>query len=453
MLFSIESLKEIFPQFTGESTSNHVDAIMLDSRKQLKNSLFIPIVGDRFNAHDFIEGAIEQGAVATIWDKQYSVPPHVKDKCYFFYVDDTVEALQTLAKYYRNEINPTVIGITGSNGKTTTKDILASVLETTYKTHKTAGNYNNDIGLPLTILAMPRQTEMLVLEMGMNDFGEIDLLTQIASPDYAIITNIGESHIEFLGSRAGIAEAKLEIINGVKETGTVVIDGDEALLKDIEVKQEVICCGFEGLNEDSSVITDVQIKLNATIFTVDDTTYEIPLTGAHHAKNATFSIMIAKKLGISDQSIKLGLKQIEYSDMRFEKTIDNSGAVIINDAYNASPTSMIGAIDVIKGLKDYKCKIIVLGDVFELGEQADIFHKQIGEAITKPINIVYTLGDHANLITETVKQRDEGIVSEHFSNELLLIESLRRHMNEDTIVLFKASRGMAFEKLIQKLIG
>lgn len=452
MLCSIEKLKEIFPQYTGESKSNDVEAIMVDSREQLNNSLFIPIVGDRFNAHDFIEGAIEQGAIASLWDRQYSVPEHLKNKCFFFYVEDTVEALQSLAKYYRDEVNPTVIGITGSNGKTTTKDILAAVLERTYKTHKTAGNYNNHIGLPLTILSMPSETEMLVLEMGMNDFGEIDLLTRIARPDYAIITNIGESHIEYLGSREGIAKAKLEIINGLKDTGTVVLDGDEALLKDINIKQEVLPCSFTENNEKQHLITDVQIELNKTIFSVDDRTYEIPLTGAHHAKNATFSIMIAKKLGMSYEQIILGLQQIEYSKMRFEQIIDSSGATIINDAYNASPTSMIGAIDVIKSLTNYKRKIIVLGDVFELGDKAETFHKQIGEAITKPIDIVYSLGDYANLITETVAQGKEPIISEHFSNELLLIESLRQHMDEETIVLFKASRGMAFEKTIEKLI-
>jgi len=452
MLFSIDLLKKLFPHYDGANKCTQVDAIMVDSREQLEGSLFIPIVGDRFNAHDFIEGAIENGAIATLWEEKYPVPAHLKDECYFYYVEDTLVALQMLAKYYRDNVNPIVIGITGSNGKTTTKDIIASLLETTYKTHKTAGNFNNDIGLPLTILSMPNDTEALVLEMGMNDFNEIDLLTRLASPDYAIITNIGESHIEFLGSKAGIAQAKLEIVNGLKETGSLVIDGDEPLLHALELKQEIISCGFSETNQTSSTITNVEINLDSTVFTVDGQTYHIPLTGAHHAKNATFAIVLAKKLGITEKKIREGLQTIQYSQMRFEKMMDKSGAILINDAYNASPTSVIAAIDVIKTMKQYERKIVVLGDVFELGDRAREFHEQIGESITKPIDVVYTLGHNAKYISDTVKRSNQHIISEHFENETSLIDHLQQYMSENTIILFKASRGMSFEKLIDKVI-
>lgn len=449
-LFSIDTLKTIFPQYVGESSEAAVESIMTDSRKVQPNSLFIPIIGERFDAHDFIESAIEHGAIATLWAREYPVPTHLKNKCFFFYVDDTVEGLQTLASYYRKRINPTVIGITGSNGKTTTKDLLAAMLETTYKTHKTAGNLNNHIGLPLTILSMPSDTEMLVLEMGMNNFGEIDLLTRIAKPEYAIITNIGESHIEHLGSREGIAKAKQEILNGLHKTGIIVIDGDEPLLQDLPSNQDSIAVGFE-MSKEQTLITDVEVNLNETTFTVDQVTYKIPLTGAHHAKNASYAIMIAKEVGLTETQMKHGLHQIEYSQMRFEKIVDPSGATLINDAYNASPTSMMGAIEVIRGLDAYEQKIVVLGDIFELGKRAIAFHEQIGKSITKPIDIVYTFGEHAEHITNIVREKEPRITTEHFSNHTDLINQLKKVMDDQTIVLFKASRGMAFENIIETL--
>ncbi|HZW68794.1 MAG TPA: UDP-N-acetylmuramoyl-tripeptide--D-alanyl-D-alanine ligase [Pseudogracilibacillus sp.] len=452
MLFTIDSLKEIFPDYQGGNHQEHIDEIMVDSRKQTSNGLFVPIVGDRFNAHDFIEGAIQEGAIASLWDKQYDIPAELTDRCYFFCVDDTLEALQTLARAYREKVNPTVIAITGSNGKTTTKDIIAALLETTYQTHKTAGNFNNHIGLPLTILSMPETSEMLVLEMGMNDFGEIDLLSRLATPDYAIVTNVGESHIEYLGSRAGIAKAKLEIINGLSEKGSLVIDGDEALLQSLDIKQEVLPCGFEKRSEETVLISDVEVKLDATSFILENRAYEIPLTGAHHAKNAAYAIVLARMLGVSEANIKKGLTRIHYSEMRFETIAHHSGATLINDAYNASPTSMIAAVNVVKQLTNYKQKIVVLGDVFELGERAEQFHAQIGRAITEPIKLVFTIGNNAKIISDTIQASNKKLLSEHCVSEEELIEKLEPYLNEETIVLFKASRGMAFENIINKLI-
>lgn len=450
MLFTIDQLKQLFPHFDGEHIGSEIAEVNTDSRKSTKNSLFIPIVGERFNAHEFIEQAVNEGAIATLWDKRYSVPTDLKNRCYIFYVDDTLQALQRLARHYREQINPIVIGITGSNGKTTVKDIVASLLETTYETHKTAGNFNNDIGLPLTILSMPQHTEVLVLEMGMSNFGEIELLSRIAEPDYAIITNIGESHIEYLGTREGIAKAKLEIVSGLKQSGTLIIDGDEQLLQSLSIEQSIVRCGFS--KENTIVISEVGVVLNSTTFTVEGERYDLALTGVHHAKNATYAIVLAKKLGISKANIVQGLERIQYSDMRFEKTTHQSGAIIINDAYNASPTSVIAAVGVIKHLSEYEQKIVILGDVFELGERSEEFHIQIGESITEPIDIVLTLGNEAKLISDTVKKQQKSIVSEHFSDGASLIDKLQTYLNEKTIVLFKASRGMAFEKIIQKLI-
>src|SRR5699024_664736 len=202
MSFTLEFIYEVFPDYKGKQPYNtEISEIMTDSRKEILNALFIPTVGEKFDAHQFINQAEENGAIAALWDTNHPIPEELKENMTFFLVPDTTEALQNLAHGSVKKVQPTVIGITGSNGKTTTKDLLLAILQQQYVTYATKGNFNNEIGLPLTILDMNIETEVLILEMGMSDFGEIDRLSRIAEPDYAIITNIGESHIEQLKSR------------------------------------------------------------------------------------------------------------------------------------------------------------------------------------------------------------------------------------------------------------
>lgn len=451
-MLTLTYIKTVFPEIKGKlSNENHHVEIMTDSRERVDNGLFIPIIGERFDAHQFIEQAIENGAVAALWDRKKEIPSTIPESFVFFFVDDTVQALQQLAKKYRQDVNPIVIGITGSNGKTTTKDLVSSVLATKYRTHRTVGNFNNEIGMPLTILQMKDDTEVLVVEMGMSDFGEIDRLTNIAQPDYAIITNIGESHIEHLGSREGIAKAKLEITNGLKRDGKLLIDGDEKLLDICKEKENVISIGF---NENLTVtITNVQFIKQMTTFEVNGKHYEIPLLGAHHAKNATFAITIGESLELTEEQIQTGLKLVEHTSMRFEWLTGKNGVTIINDAYNASPTSMKAAIDVLKQLTGFKRKIVVLGDILELGKYSESLHRSVAQHISFPINIVYTHGNEARVISQEIIKRKKGIESSHFDDKEELINKLQEHANEETIILFKASRGMKFEQFVESLLN
>lgn len=452
MLFSFDTLAEWFPEHDGKRFA-HIETVVLDSRKKARNGLFIPIVGERFNAHDFIEQAVENGAVAALWAKTEPAPAHLKSACHFFYVDDTLAGLHQLATRYRNEVDPIVVGITGSNGKTTTKDLVASVLSTTYKTHYTRGNFNDHIGLPQTILEMPRDAEVLVVEMGMSSFGEIDRLTKIARPDYAIVTNIGESHIEFLGSREGIAKAKLEILNGLKENGVVIVDGDEPLLNNVPKKFETIRCGFSNDESVTYQIRDIALDIDSTSFSVNGKRYTIPLVGRHHAKNAAYVLALAKKLNVTEENIDIGFRKVQHTGMRFEKMETKEGAVIINDAYNASPTSMMAAIDVIKSMPAFNKKILVLGDIFELGEQAETFHKQIGKAIDETIDVVFTMGTNAKFISEEAKRLAPEKLRRHFADKYELVNALKPHLTKGVVVLFKASRGMAFENIVAEIIS
>jgi len=452
MLFTARWLSALFKE-SRVNTEKEIEIVEVstDSRKKMNRALFVPIIGENFDGHDYVLQAVEQGAAAVLWDKKKELPAELPEDFPVYFTDNTITALQQVAEKYRMEIDPLVIGITGSNGKTTTKDMVRAVVETTYRTHYTKGNLNNHIGLPLTILSMKRDTEVLVLEMGMNQFGEIDILSRLAKPDYAIITNIGESHIEFLGSRKGIAKAKLEILHGLHENGQIIIDGDEKLLAKLHEQNNVITCGYHNTN--NKVIEIISMEYNRTDFKIGSSAlYTIPLLGRHHVHNASFAISLGELLKISQENIQQALKKLSRTSMRFEMLKGANGVSIINDAYNASPTSMKAAIEVVKQMDGFHHKILVLGDILELGAHAEEMHRSIAESITVPITAVFTYGDQAGFISESVVTDNGDIYTRHFTSKEALIQELKNYLQENALLLFKASRGLQFEKLIEELL-
>ncbi|SFD82543.1 UDP-N-acetylmuramoyl-tripeptide--D-alanyl-D-alanine ligase [Lentibacillus persicus] len=450
MLFTTKWLGAIFDNVNEHaSDSIYINEVTTDSRKKTDKSLFIPIIGEKFDGHHYMEEAYNQGAVAAIWDKRKAVPDFLPDDFPLFYVNDTLAAMQQLAQSYRESVAPTVIGVTGSNGKTTTKDLIAAVLSPSIKTHYTKGNLNNHIGVPLTILSMPSDTKVLVVEMGMNHPGEIESLSKLAKPDYAVITNIGESHIENLGSREGIAEAKLEIAQGMNNDGHLLIDGDEILLRQCRHQKHVITCGFEYTNDVH--IKNVKLFQDSTQFQLaTGEEYKLPLLGSHHALNAAFAVTIAKRLGIEITKIKQALTELELTSMRFEMIDGKNGASIINDAYNASPTSMKASVDVVKTLDGFKQKVLVLGDMFELGDQSKSLHQTVAESIDDSVDAVFTIGEDSREITSRVKTQHQSIDCRHFTSREELSAALKDYINEGTLILFKASRGMKLETFVNE---
>lgn len=444
--FDLDFLANIFPNHT-EYENKDIYYVFRDSREQLSNSLFVPIVGERFDGHEFIPQAIQNGATA-ILSSQKNLKD-VPDDITVFYVDDTVKALQTLANSYRHLINPIVVGITGSNGKTTTKEIVASCLASKYKVWKTKGNLNNHIGLPLTVLDMEPDTEVLVAEMGMSGFGEIELLSHIVEPDFGIITNIGESHIEHLGSREGIAKAKLEITSGFKQESVFIYDGDEPLLEPKTPRSfKELTCGFsEDLNY---VIDHVKQHNDFTSFSINGQKLSIPLLGKHQAKNVSFAYALCDELDVDLSKVKNQLYQLELPSMRFEKVEAINGATIINDAYNASATSMVASIDVLKNM-NYNKKIVVLGDILELGEYSKDDHMRVGDSIDSSIDLVLTYGSESRYILEGLSDEFKG-QSQHYNNPDDLAHDLKAQLDSDTVVLFKASRGIKLEEVVNQLI-
>lgn len=450
MKLSLSEISKNFPSNVGTKDAHiFIHEITTDSRKKVNKGLFVPIVGDQFDGHDFIRDAINNGAIAGLWQEHKEVPTFIPNDFPLFFVKDTIEGLQKLAKFYLQKIKPVVIGITGSNGKTTTKDLVYSVLQKKYKTHKTQGNFNNHIGLPLTILSSPENTEVIILEMGMSNFGEISLLSELSNPDYAIITNIGESHIEFLGSRAGIAKAKLEITGGMKPNGKIIVDGDEPLLSSIEKGLSVIRCGFNTGND--LLISNVKFEDDHHCFLVNENQFELSLLGRHNVKNASYAIALAMELAVPMEDIKEGLKKIEVTGMRLERMIGKNGALIINDAYNSSPTSMKAAIDTVKDYHQYDRKVLVLGDMYELGPNEEELHRSVADVINKPITDVIAIGEKGKWIADEIRNREIPVHVYSFLRKEEALPFIIEILSPEAVLLFKASRGAKLESLINEL--
>ncbi|MCK1995510.1 UDP-N-acetylmuramoyl-tripeptide--D-alanyl-D-alanine ligase [Peribacillus muralis] len=432
-----------------------IQGVTIDSRTVNQGCLFIPLKGGQVDGHQYVKQALAKGAAASFWQKDVPNPPIDLP---IIIVEDTEKALQELARSYRSQLNIKVVGITGSNGKTTTKDMTAALLATTFKVHKTNGNFNNHLGLPLTVLSIEEDTEAAVLEMGMSSRGEIEFLSKMAKPDLAIITNIGESHLLDLGSREEIANAKLEIVEGLSKEGALIYHGDEPLLRN-RIKTD-----FPDLNVISFGRTEqndlypqlITQGMDSTTFTIacDETQveYEIPVLGHHNVLNALAAILVAKEFGVDDSAIHNGLSTIQLTNMRMEMVEGAKGQKIINDAYNASPTSVKAAVELIEGLSGFEKKILVLGDMLELGPQEKDFHLKIGELISGDrIDKVFTYGPLAEYIAKGASQAftDESVRS--FQDKQELIAELESSTQANDIILVKASRGMKLEEVVQAL--
>ncbi|MEG2645137.1 MAG: UDP-N-acetylmuramoyl-tripeptide--D-alanyl-D-alanine ligase, partial [Enterococcus sp.] len=317
-----------------------VTGVEFDTRKISNGDLFVPLKGQN-DGHDFVSKAIENGAAATLWSND---PATVPEGIAVILVNDTLAAFQALASYYLLEEHPDVIAITGSNGKTTTKDMTESVLSQKYRTYKTQGNYNNDIGLPYTILHMPEGTEKLILEMGMDHANEISVLSELAEPDVAAITIIGEAHIENLGSREKIADAKMEITTGLAPDGLLVIPADEPLLADRirSLSQTIETFGIQQGDISATILNE---NKGATVFSVDDSGYQIPLPGSYNVQNALIALAIGRWYGLDNEEIFQGLAYVQVTQNRTQWLKAKNGADILSDVYNANPTAMALVLD------------------------------------------------------------------------------------------------------------
>ena len=425
-----EKLNElIFEEF---SKKVQIKNVVMDSRKVIEGSLFFAIN----NGNSYVKDVLDKGASLVIADNT-----DIKDKR-VIKVTDTIATMQDLATKYRNKLDIQVVGITGSNGKTTTKDIVYSLLSVKAKTLKTEGNYNNHIGLPYTLLNVTDEEKFVVLEMGMSSLGEIRRLGEISSPDYAIITNIGDSHIEFLKTRDNVFKAKTELLEFVDKENTFVCGDDEYL-----GKLDVNKIGFNGNN--THKIESYEFSNKGSKFILDGKEYEMSLLGKHNISNTAIAIELAKKIGLTDEKIQKGLKEIKISNMRFQE-IKIGNDIYINDAYNASPMSMKAAIDTLNEIYNDKYKIAILGDMLELGENEVDYHMDVlNYLLDKKIKLIYLYGERMKKAYDIfMKNKSEEYRFWYYPTKEGIVESLK-NIKMDKVILLKASRGIALEDIIK----
>lgn len=432
-----------------------INGVSKDTRTITKSQLYIPIIGENFDGHDFIYKAIENGAVATFWDKNHPIPDIDFP---FIVVDDTLKAIQKLSKEYRDSLDLKLIGITGSNGKTSTKDILSSVLKTKYKTYKTKGNLNNELGVPLTLLSLSEDTEIAVIEMGMSSLGEIEVLTSIASPDVAIITNIGTAHLQDLKTKENIIKAKLEIVKGLNNDGLFIYHGDDEDLKEavnkLNINQKKLNFGKNKSN--NYIIEEISTDKDGINFKIKNNISEefsLPMIGSHQMFNATAAIAVAKYFNLSFNDIQKGLNNLELTSMRNE-LIHGDGFDILNDSYNSNPDSSKAALKTLYSLNNYNQKILVFGDMLELGDKEIDMHREIGELIDfNKIDYLFTFGNLANYTAEAAKGKTNKKVVFSFDDKNKLTSKLEEVLEEGSIIVLKGSRGMKLEEIAKNLLS
>ena len=424
-----------------------------DSRSIHPGVLFIPLVGERFDGHAYISSALEGGAAGCLTAREQE--RYLPGK-FYVKVDDTEKALGRLAAWYRNRFSIPFVGVTGSVGKTTAKDMLAAVLGVKYKVLKTEGNHNNNVGLPLTLLELDSSHEIAVLEMGMDKFGEIDYLANIVRPDVGIITNIGDAHIERLGSRENILKAKCELLPHIKKDGVVLLNGDDPLLLRLEGKTPVpaVYCGQgEGCAYRAQVtggdgVSHIHCRITTPVM---DREIKIPALGEHMVYPALIAAAVGERFGLTPDQIERGIGQFVPTRMRMNILHRGSGITILDDTYNANPQSMRAAVSVLADSQS-SCKVAILGDMLELGPFAPALHAGVGEYLGEAgIDCLVAVGELAEHIAQGARESGVPLVIQCQDREEAKTV-LSQVVRPDCTVLVKASRGMKLEEITARLL-
>ena len=423
--------------------------ISTDTRNLKDGCLFVAIKGDRFDGHDFIPDAIKSGALAAVSERKI-------ENCPCILVENTRKAYLELASYYRKKFSPVLVGVTGSVGKTTTKEMIALVLSEKFNCLKTAGNLNNEIGLPKTLFTMDSSHTAAVIEMGMSDFGEIERLSKTAVPTIGVITNIGFSHIENLKTQKGIRKAKLEILKGMKQNAPLVLNGDDPYLsplkKELSGERPVILFGIENKESDfrGSEITEFDGKTSFYVNCGDKAVKIIlPCVGRHNVLNALAAFCIGKLTGMDDSEIAAALKKYRTDGLR-QNIVKKGENTLIIDCYNASPDSMKATLEVLSGMKTNGRKIAVLGDMLELGKESEKLHRLVGRYVcsARP-DMLFCFGRDAEFIQQEAEK--SGITSYFTPDKDDLAYRLKSCIKSGDVLLFKASRGMKLENVVNSI--
>ncbi|MEH1825356.1 MAG: UDP-N-acetylmuramoyl-tripeptide--D-alanyl-D-alanine ligase [Nostoc sp.] len=413
--------------------------IQTDSRTLKPGEVFVAFRGDKFDGHEFVPTAIAKGAIAAIVDFEYENPGFP-----VLQVKDTLKAYQKLGRWWRDRFNIPVIGVTGSVGKTTTKELIAAVLATKGRVHKTYGNYNNEIGVPKTLLELGAENDYAVIEMAMRGRGQIAELTQIARPTIGVITNVGTAHIELLGSEEAIAEAKCELLAEMSADSVAILNHDNPLLMATAAKVwhgEVLTYGFSG--------GDIQGQLiDNEIVEVAGIQLPLPLAGRHNATNFLAALAVAKVLGIDWETLKTGVN-VDMPTGRSQRFNLPNDVVILDETYNAAPEAMIAALQLLAETPG-KRKIAVLGAMKELGERSQQLHQRVGETVRK-LNLDGLLVLVDGQDAEAIALSAEGIPSECFATHAELVARLKTFVQTGDRLLFKAAHSVGLDRVVNQL--
>ncbi len=459
------SVKEITKAVNGRVISGEenilVHYVSTNSKVFKEGGLFVPIVGERFDGHNFISDAAQNGANVCFTHKEVAYTHGMT----YIQVDNTLEALQSLGAYYRNKFNIPVIGITGSVGKTTTKEMVSAALETKYKVLKTEGNMNSQVGLPLMMLKLDSTHEIAVIEMGMSEEGEMERLAKIARPEVAILTNIGVSHIAQLKTRENIRKEKLNIINEFEEGSILFVNGNDELLQELTgnkaldvskaTREKLELCKVLTYGEGTAFdyqASDILFENEKTRFLLDGKEeINLGVLGIHNVYNALAALAVAAHYHIPVATAKEGLRKYSPIAMRGQ-ILEAKGIKIIDDSYNASPDSMKSGIEVLKSLSGIKRRFAVLADIKELGEISKKSHYEVGEyLVNQPIDGVITVGEEALEIAKALRDHNAAVKTYTFMNNEEALEFLSGFLTAFDGILVKGSRGMKTDEIVKGL--
>lgn len=442
-------VKAVNGKFFGDEKNfdTEVTGVFTDSRKITKGSLFIPIAGERVDGHDFIPQVFESGAACVLSEKELCKPEGS-----YILIDSSLQALKDIAEFYLKNLEVKVVGITGSVGKTSTKEVVASVLSKQFKTLKTDGNFNNEIGLPLTVFRLTGEEDVAVLEMGISDFGEMSRLTKIARPDVAVITNIGLCHLENLKSRDGILKAKTEIFEGLKPGGIICLNGDDDKLSTVKSYKDSEIIFFGTESENTVCARNIEsLGLRGTKCEIctpnGNFNVKIPVPGKHMVYNALAACSVGLAFDMSLELIKAGIEELKPVGGRVN-IITTEKYTIIDDCYNANPVSMKSSVDILKDADGRK--VCILGDMFELGENEKELHEDVGIYVKeKGIDLLITIGNLSRYINQAANEGSVECI--HYENKEMAFEQLHLILQEGDSVLVKASHGMEFSEIVSFL--
>lgn len=430
-----------------------ITSVSFDSRSLEQGALFVPLIASN-DGHEFVEAAKQNGACAALWQKDHENRPQGIP---LLIVDDTLEALQKIGKYYLQKINPKVVAITGSNGKTTTKDMIAAVLSTQFNVAKTRDNFNNHIGVPMTVLSMEPNTEILVVEIGMDHFGELDHLVHLVDPDVAVITMIGEAHIEFFKTRDRIADAKMEITHALKEDGLLVYNGDEPLLIERAEKLDFETKTFgTGANVDlqaQNIVSDAE-KTSFRVKQWPELNFTIPMIGAYNVKNALAALCVGSEFQIDPRSMVKALEHFDLTRNRTEWVKASNGADVLSDVYNSNPTACAEVLKAFQNAETTGRRYAVLGDMLELGEQGPKMHAGFADKIDpKKVDEVFLCGPLMKNLAEALTDKfDQGKIHHYATGEKeQLVSDLKERLRSEDMVMLKGSHGIHLEDVLAEL--